>query len=686
MNVLERQAIVYVRQSTTEQVERNLESQRSQYELADLARSYGFRDVVVVDEDLGRSGSGTVARPGFERLMAQVCQGNVGAVFSIEASRLARNGRDWHRLLELCGLMGTFVVDADGIYDPGQPNDRLLLGLKGTMSEFELTLIRRRMLEGTLAKVKRGELRLSVPIGYIWQREQSVELDPDRRVQDSIRNIFVLFDRLGSARQVLRHLSASGLLVPRSAIGKTRGSLEWGSPLYRNVIAVLRNPFYAGAYAYGKSQTRTGMIDGRVRKSYGHPLPVEQWAVLIRDHHEGYIDWQTFERNQHQLSRNAYGKAAGSAKSGRGGQALLSGILRCRRCARMLSVRYGGKRSAQARYSCHNSREMGGVDSCMSFSATRPGRLVAQLLLDAVQPMAVEAASKAYERTQQVRDERQRALELELEQARYEARLAQRRYEAVDPDNRNVAQELETRWNRALEFERECRRRCEEQVDEQQPIDAADLMRLAQDLDETWNSSATDMRTKQRLLRTLIEEVVVDVDEAANDVILTVHWKGGVHSEHRVSKPKTGHHERITPQRAAAVIRDMVSDWPDEQIAAVLNRMGLKTGQANTWNAERVRAFRRKNGLPSARRADASALTLQQAASRCSVSVYAIRKLVDTAVLPAHQVVTKAPWRILQRDLDRPEVQQALGAYRQGRPRRPRRPHDEDRNLTIPGT
>ena len=211
-------------------------------------------------------------------------------------------------------------------------------------------------------------------------------------------------------------------------------------------------------------------------------------------------------------------------------------------------------------------------------------------------------------------------------------------------------------------------------------------MKLAQDLDSTWNSPATDMRTKQRLLRTMIEEVIVDIDEATNDVILTVHWKGGVHSEHRVSKPKTGHHERVTPQRAAAVIRDMVSDWPDEQIAAVLNRMGVKTGTGNTWNAERVRAFRRKNGLPSAHRADASALTLQQAASRSGVSVYAIRKLVDTAVLPAHQVVTKAPWRILQQDLDRPEVQQALAAHRRAKPPRPRRSHDEDRNLTIPGT
>jgi len=254
--VINRRAIVYVRQSTGVQVQENLESQRRQYELADLARLYGFRDVRVIDEDLGRSASGAVDRPGFRSLVGQICEGAVGAVLCLEASRLARNGRDWHHLLELCGLVGAYVIDSDGVYDPSIPNDRLLLGLKGTMSEFELTLLRPRMLDAAVSKARRGELRISVPIGYVWTRELGLMMDPDRRVQDAVRSIFRLFDRFGSARQVLLHMRSEGLRFPRPADAKRPRPLMWSSPVYRNVLAVLQNPFYAGAYAYGKRARR----------------------------------------------------------------------------------------------------------------------------------------------------------------------------------------------------------------------------------------------------------------------------------------------------------------------------------------------------------------------------------------------------------------------------------------------
>jgi DNA invertase Pin-like site-specific DNA recombinase len=323
--VLGRRAIVYVRQSTGAQVHDNRESQRRQYELVELARAYGFHEVKVIDEDLGRSASGTTERPGFQSLVGQICAGLVGAVFCLEASRLARNGRDWHHLLELCGLVGACVIDTDGVYDPARPNDRLLLGLKGTMSEFELTLLRKRMIEAAVAKARRGELRLAVPLGYLWSLDTGLMLDPDRRIQDVVRTIFRLFERLGSARQVLLHMRRDGLTFPRPTDRKHPPHRIWRAPVYRSVISILRNPFYAGAYAYGKSQIRTTLVEGAVRKAYGRPRPMETWTALVHDHHEAYISWEQFMQNQQRLARNAFGNAPAPPSRAAGGGPSLPG-------------------------------------------------------------------------------------------------------------------------------------------------------------------------------------------------------------------------------------------------------------------------------------------------------------------------------------------------------------------------
>ena len=311
--VLARRALVYVRQSTGMQVQENLESKRRQYALADLARQYGFSHVSVIDDDLGRSASGAVERPGFRNLVGQVCEGSVGAVFSLEASRLSRNGRDWHHLLDLCGLVGTLVIDVDGVYDPALANDRLLLGLKGSMSEFELALIRGRLGDALKGKAKRGELRIGVPVGYVWSRDTSLVMDPDRRVQESVRAIFRLFDRFGSGHQVLMHMRTEGLTFPRPTDGKSLEKMSFAAPVYRNVISVLTNPFYAGAYAYGKSRVQTTIVGGAARKIYGRNQPRSDWTAFIRDHHEGYISWEKFEEIQERLSRNAYRSKAGAA-------------------------------------------------------------------------------------------------------------------------------------------------------------------------------------------------------------------------------------------------------------------------------------------------------------------------------------------------------------------------------------
>lgn len=448
--VLTRKAVVYVQQSTQAQIQTNLESRRRQYELVDEARRQGFKDIEVIDDDLGRSASGMVARPGFERLVAWLCAGEVGAVLCFDASRLARNGRDWHHLLELCGLVEARVIDLDGVYDPCRPNDRLLLGMKGSISEFELGVLRARMLDAARAKARRGELRISVPVGYLWHREIGLGFDPDLRLQEVIRLIFARFRALGSARQVLLSLRAEHIHFPRPSDGRTLVSFDWTPIRYRNIIGVLKNPFYAGAYAYGKSEKHTQIVDGRPRKTYGHGKPFEQWEVLLKDHHESYIEWAEFERNQRQLAANAYGKAAGEAKSGRGGRALLIGLLSCGRCGRRLSVVYAGRAPGQPVYRCDRPNQTLGRPRCLSFGGPRVDAALARELLRVVEPMAIEAALEAERAYMESQGEQRRIVELELQQARYEASLAERRYAACDPDNRLIAAQLEKSWEAAL--------------------------------------------------------------------------------------------------------------------------------------------------------------------------------------------------------------------------------------------
>jgi DNA invertase Pin-like site-specific DNA recombinase len=686
-DVVQRRAVIYVRQSTGAQVHDNLESQRRQYEMRDLARMYGFRDVVTIDDDLGRSASGMVARPGFEALVAQLCQGTVGGVFCLEASRLARNGRDWHHMLELCGLVRARVIDLDGVYDPSVPNDRLLLGLKGTMSEFELTLMRRRLVEGIEAKAQRGEYRVAVPVGYLWTRETGLEMDPDRRVQEAIRTIFRLFDRFESARQVLLHMVREGIRVPRPAEGKRHGlPWLWLAPVYRNIIAVLQNPFYAGAYAYGKSTHRTTLVDGRLAKTYGHDRPMAAWRVLLRDHHAGYITWTEFERNQERLRRNAFGKPAGRAKAGRGGRALLAGLLRCRRCGRMFQVAYT-TRGTVARYVCRVGNTMHGLAMCIAVGARRPDELVAAEILRVVEPLSVEAALAAMDLAVQQATDRRRALELECEQARYAVQLAQRRYEAIDPDNRLVASELEARWNAALAHLRACEMRLHEPaaMPQEAPFDREALLRLAGDLRAAWDAPTADARVKQQLVRTLVEEILVDVDEERREVILVIHWRGGQHSEVRARKPKPGEHRKRTSDEADAVIREMAGRWSDAQMATALNRLGIRSGQGQTWTADRVESYRRTAGI----RAYAPAvdrqqwMTMRDAAKYAGVSHHFMRTLIQRGVLPAKQVVPDAPWQIRRADLDTAAVRAAIaGRHSTGRPLEARR---DDQTPMIPG-
>jgi excisionase family DNA binding protein len=665
--VLKRKAVVYIRQSTQAQVQTNLESQRRQYDLVDVARQRGFHDIEVIDDDLGRSASGMVARPGFERLVAWLCAGEVGAVLCFDASRLARNGRDWHHLLELCGLVEARVIDLDGVYDPCRPNDRLLLGMKGSISEFELGVLRARMLDAARAKARRGELRISVPIGYIWHREIGLGFDPDLRIQEVVRLIFARFRQLGSARQVFLSLLAEQVHFPRPSDGKKLVAFQWTPIRYRNVISVLKNPFYASAYAYGKGEKRTEIIDGRARKSYGHRKPLEEWEVLLKDHHDGYIDWAEFERNQQQLAVNAYGKAGG-AKSGRGGRALLAGLLSCSRCGRHVMVSYSGRPPGQPVYRCERQNQMLGVPRCFTFGGLRVDAAVARELVRAVEPMAIEAAVEAERRSMEARDERQRMVELELQQARYEASLAERRYAACDPDNRLIAAQLEKSWETALRRVEMCQVRLAAVRTSEPAVMTPDFTGLADDLDAAWNAPGVTMRTRQRLLRALVTDIIADVDDATREVVLTIHWRGGQHSQLRVRKPKSGEHGCRTPDEALAVMRTMASRWSDEDIAASLNRMGMPTGQGKTWTAHRVSSVRGVNGIHAYRSAEKNGewITMTEAATRLGVTHHRIRRLITDGILPAEQVVPGAPYQIRADDLQQERAAAAI--ERTGRP------------------
>ncbi|MEY2935391.1 MAG: hypothetical protein RL033_6140 [Pseudomonadota bacterium] len=688
---LSRQAVVYVRQSTMGQVLENRESQRRQYGLADRAKQLGFRNVQVVDDDLGRSGSGLAARPGFDRLVAMVCSGTVGAIFCIEASRLARNGRDWHYLIDFCALVGTVIVDHDGVYDPRLANDRLLLGMKGTMNEFEVTLFRQRSLEAKRAKAQRGELQFPLPVGFQWTPDGSIEIDPNRRVQQAIEGVFERFQLLGSIRQVLLAMRREKLRLPTRAEAESRPGIEWKLPVYNTVHRLITNPLYGGAYAYGKTEARTKIRGDRARKTTGHRRAISAWTVLIRDHHRGYISWAQYERNQRIVASNAHMKQQTMAKAARGGRALLGGLLRCRRCGRRLHVTYGGRKQPGIRYECRGAMINHGEGTrCVSFGALRPDEAISRALLDAVSPGAIDAAVEMAHQMASEVGAVHKALGLELEQARYEAKLATRRYEAVDPANRLVALELEKRWNEALARVQEVEARLAEDNlvrTRAVPVPRESLMELADSLPMVWNSSQTDMRLKQRIARLLIAEIIADVDVARSEIVLLVHWQGGRHSEIRAPKNRTGQTSRRASVEVEELVRRMAERWSNIEIAATLNRIGLRTGTGLSWNDVRVKTLRVRMGLPhdsSPTHRMETTVTLAEAVDQLGVSNRTIMTWIQDGLIPATQVMPHAPYEIPRAALSTPEVRAAIDrAHAHGKAAR--KWARDRRTLKLPG-
>jgi DNA invertase Pin-like site-specific DNA recombinase len=680
---LGRRSIVYVRQSTPHQVQDNLESRRRQYALADLARGMGFASVEVIDDDLGISGSGAVSRPGFDRLFASLTTREVGAVFCLEASRLARNGREWHTLLDLCAVVAAVIVDPEGVYDPRASNDRLLLGLKGTLSEYELTLLRQRALSAIREKAARGELQFLLPVGLCWTRDGRIELTPDLRVQEAIRLVYRKYAEYGSMRKVLLWFHGERVMMPVRREGPLGEEIEWEIPVASTIHRTLTSPLYAGAYVWGRSQRKP--TTGGLRGSRDVPKPMAEWTVVLRDHHPGYVTWSEYLTIRQKLEENAH-MIPWSKKAGRGGRGLLTGLMRCRRCGHRIHTSYTGE--GRAYYKCLGPRRQDG-GSCLGFSGVHVEEAISEEVLRVIERPALDAALIAAESAMQRQQEYSKALELELEQARYRARLAERRFERADPDNRLVAPELERRWNESLQAVSDIEARIGETKREAatQPIvDHARLLELATMIPEIWSSGAGNASVKQRIVRILIEEILVDVDLEEGQVILLIHWTGGRHSEVRAKRRRQGQHRLTTSLETIEVVRRMGAYWDDKTIASTLNRLGMKTAKQLNWTEARVRSFRYANGLTDAlleREAKGEpAITLIEAAERLGTSTITVRKLIKKKILRAEQVVPFAPWRIPIAALEQREVLHAVAATKA---RRPRKHADDDRNLTIPG-
>lgn len=660
---LSRDAYVYVRQSTPDQLTNNPESRRRQYALATRARALGWENVTVIDDDLGRSGGGT-ARPGFERLLAAICSGAAGAVLAIEASRLARNGRDWHTLLEFCTLVNSLIIDEDGVYDPKLINDRLLLGMKGTFSELELSILRQRSQEALRLKAARGDLHTSVAIGYVRSAGDRLEIDPDKRVREALHLAFRKFAAFGSVRQVAIWLCDEGLKMP-IVVYRPRGRMvEWRLPRYNTIHRLLTNPIYAGAYVFGRTGSQVRLEGGRKLITRSVRRPQKEWEVLIRDHHEGYISWDDYENNQRTINGNANMKGEMVPGSVRNGGGLLVGLLRCGHCGRKLKVQHNGIRGV-ARYLCNDAAvNHGRRTKCIAFGNMRIDAAVSAEVLSLIAPLGLDAALQAIADRERDSTQRLRQIELALEQARYEAARSHRQYDAVDPENRLVAGDLERRWNERLAEVT----RLEEEIrvvrQDLPPIvetERAEILALGTDVARLWHQPAASVAIRKRILRTVLEEIVVNVEPGA--LHLKLHWKGGDHTTLEVVKNRAGQHRWKTSATTEQLISDLARLLPDGSIASILNRLGTRTAKDHTWTQQRVCVFRNDHDIAVYRdgeRTKRGELILHEAASRLGISKMTVVRLIKDGVLPAKQSCVGAPYVIQEIDLDLQGVRHAV--------------------------
>jgi DNA invertase Pin-like site-specific DNA recombinase len=602
---LERKAIVYLRQSSLHQVREHRESTKRQYALRERAGALGWSAdaIEVIDEDLGHSS--LESRPGFQHVAEEVAKGRVGALFALEVSRLARSSADWYRLLDLVGLAGAVLVDEEFVYDPGDFNDRLVLGLKGQFADAELYWMRLRLHGGKMSKARRGEIVFGPPTGYVWGDAQRLRFDPDEQVQRVVRLLFERFRLDGSAAAVVRYLDRHGVRLPLRDKGS--GEIRWQPVRYHRVLQVLRNPLYSGAYVYGRRQTRTALVDGEVRRKRTTELPVESWQVCLRDHHPAYVSWDEFMANQKKLADNW---TAGRPKqpdlrgAAREGKALLQGLVLCGRCGQRMYTRYFGSKR-YSHYVCRGAKfkEGGALTECWIVSAKSIDEAVGDLFLGVLQPEELDLSLAVTRDAERQASEIERQWQLQLEHARYAARMAERRYKAVDPDYRPVARTLEREWNDKLEELARLEREYEAVRQREKVVltddDRRHVLALARDLPKVWNARTTTMAERKNLLRMLIREVALSPIEAPDRTTRAqVLWVTGAVTELEVSRPGPGSAMR-TPKESVEAIRKLYrKGYTDAAIVAEMNRLRLPSGWRRTWTVASVRWVRSQHGMP----------------------------------------------------------------------------------------
>ena len=652
---LARRACVYIRQSTPDQVQHNLESQRRQYALADYARALGWQEVDVIDDDLGISGSGT-HRPGFERLLRELRDGKVGAVFSVEASRLARNGRDWHTLLESCSIAGALLIDSESMYDPRLTNDKLLLGMKGTISEMEVDTFRERAQAAILQKAHRGALVRRVPIGYVKGTEDRIGKDPDARIRNSIDLVFHKFAELGSVRQVYFWLDQQELQLPVARGPEALREVVWQSARYHAVLSILKNPVYAGVYAYGRSKTLVSLEAGQKRVRRQVQTRREDWAVLIEDHHESYIDWDVYQSNQTMIANNDNARGNAVRGSIKHGGALLAGLLRCGHCGAKLLAQYPGP--STIRYQCSGYLLNRDCPCCVMFGGQRADSLVSQQLMQSLTPLAIEAAIEAIDSLHGANDERIQQKAMALEQARYEVVRARRQYDAVDPANRLVAAELERRWNNALtaESQQEAELATFQQGRKQALTEPQEreMLSLARDLPRLWDDPDSLPEHKKRLLRIALKEIVATCE--GETIRLILHWQGGDHTQLEFQKIHSGRHRFVTDDGLVDIVRVLARIEPDARIASILNRNQRPTAHGKDWTTKRICSLRNNHAIPVYREGERQSrgeMSVSEVASILGVTPTTVLRLIKIKELPATQACVGAPWILHQSDVER---------------------------------
>jgi DNA invertase Pin-like site-specific DNA recombinase len=599
---LRRSACLYVRQSTLRQVHENCESTARQYDLKRRAQALGWTtdQIIVIDEDLGLSGATATDRNGFQRLVAEVGLGRVGVVMGLEVSRLARNSTDWHRLLEICALADTLILDEDGIYDPGHFNDRLLLGLKGTMSEAELHLLRARLLGGQLNKARRGELWMKPPLGFVYDDSGRIVFDPDQQVQRAVRLLFETFRRTGSAMRVVHHFKTEGVLWPRRITkGVRAGELLFGPLEHSRVLGILHNPRYTGAFVYGRTRQRKVRIGGQLRY---RRLKREEWSVFLPNMHPGYISWEEFEANQAKLLANANGYGEDRRKSPpREGAALLQGLVVCGVCGLRMTVRYHVDHGHPIPdYVCQRHGIQTAAPVCQRLPGAQVDQAVTELVLQAVTPASLEVALEVFEELRARQAEVDRMRRAQVERAQEEAELAQRQYLLARPENRLVVDNLERQWNEKLmslaRTEEEYARMSKSQPSALTEEDRDRIHTLASDLPRVWNDPRTPARDRKRMLRLLIEDVTLVKN---HKIQIHIRWKAGATTSLERPLPLSAPDLVRTPAEIVELIRALATEQTDAQIARTLNARWLRTGRKHSFTRLIVRHIRSKYGISS---------------------------------------------------------------------------------------